>query len=504
MPIAEQNREVIYTQPNGKFTGIEALSLDKHGMDDTTDNTIPTQTVLFGRDSFGRPKVKLTFDDTPSGLVTGTINFNKQHKIDFLEQAAIDRRKFNILKFYIPAGRIDNYVNWQLNGRLDVVVNARIATPVLGAGPGLDYAAAAVQNSVQFNGESRIILRPPSISALTTTETADLNCITGLTDLDANNDIPGYPGADKMMFIGCDAGAGVTPNVLYTVNGGSTWAAFGADPFSADEHIKAIAVQFNSPTQYRLVVLRETADASNPPEIAYADITLGNESSSPTWNAVDVGSTNNDAGQSMFWPTELFNRLYVAAGGDIFVSTNQSESFGTAAYTGSTAINAWAIDEDENVWAVGASNLILREKADSRGTFETMVGPSGGGAMTAIAVADDDTIWVGNGSSLYRSSNSAASAGGWTSVKDFGTNHVVKSIQLIKNNSQLLKVVVSDTSGNEGDVWYSLDGNTFVEVTNVTNSGYNAAYFSAIDPNFAVVVGEDNGSTGVIHKVATA
>lgn len=241
--------------------------------------------------------------------------------IDYLELAAINRTVFNLLKFFIPSGRIDNYANWQLNGRLDVVTNCRVATPVLGAGPTKDYAASGVQNSVQFNGERRLILRPPSLSALTTAETADINAIDGLSDLDPNKDIPGYPGHDKVLIAACDAGSGVTPNVLYSVNGGGAWAAFGADPFSADEHIKAVAVQFITPTQYRIVVLRDTADAANPPEIAYANITLGDESSSPTWNAVNVGSTNNDAGEALLWHTLLFNRLYVAAGGDIFAKS---------------------------------------------------------------------------------------------------------------------------------------------------------------------------------------
>jgi hypothetical protein len=79
MPIAKQDREILFVQEGGPFTGIAALSLDKHGADDITDNTIPSQSVLYGRDAFGRPKPKLTFDDTPSGLVTGTINFDKQH-----------------------------------------------------------------------------------------------------------------------------------------------------------------------------------------------------------------------------------------------------------------------------------------------------------------------------------------------------------------------------------------------------------------------------------------
>lgn len=504
MTIATQDRQILYVQPDGKFTPIEPVSLDKHGSDDVTDNTVPTQSVLFGRDPFGRPSTKVVFDQAPGGLVNVTINYDKQNSIDFFETAVIERRIFNLLNFLIPAGRIDNYANWLLNGRLDVLLNCRVATPVTGAGPAKDYAGAVVANSVQLNAEKHLILLPPTLVAQTTSETEDINRIAGLTDLDPNEDIPGYPGHDKVLFAACDAGSGVTANILYSINGGGTWAALGADPFGADEHINGLAVMFMTPTQYRVIALRQTTDGSNPAEIAYTDITLGNESATPTWTNVNLtGSANGDVGESLFWPTQLFGRQYVGASGDIYVSTNQGESL-AAVYTGSNAINAFAIDKDKNVWAVGASNLILKESAENRGTFDTKVGPSGGGAMSAIAVADDDTIFVGNGTSLYRSNNGAASTGGWTAVKDFGSNHSVKKIQVIAGNSQFVRVVVSDSSGTDGDVWYSFDGgNSFKEVADLSNSGYNDAYFSEVDPNFAIIVGEDDGSTGVIHKLTS-
>lgn len=504
MAIATQDRESIFVQEEGVFNPLGILSLDKHGMDDATDNTIPGRSVLFGRDGYGRPQVKVTYDEAPSGLVTGTINFDKQGKIDYLEKAAVERAVFNLFKFFIPAGRIDIYRNWVYGGRLDVIVNCRVSTPVLGAGPNKDYAATPVQNSVQYTGDKRLILRPPSLAAQVTTEGEDLNCIAGLIDLDPNRKIPGYPGHDKIMVIGADAASGESANILITVNGGATWTAMGALPFGDDEHINAIAIGFISPTQFRVIALRETTDAAAPAEIAYTDILLGNEAASPTWVNVNVGANNADVGQAMLWDPETYERLYIAASGDIYVSTNQGQTVGTAIYTGSTAISAIHRDPNGNVWAVGASNLILKERAEVRGTFDTKVGPSGGGTMHSIAVADDGTIFVGNGTKIFRSRNDAASAGGWTQVVDFGANHQVQQIDLLANNSQLLRAIVSDTSGNEGDMHYSFDGgNSFIEVDNLANAGYNAAYFSKIDPNFVVIVGEDN-TTGVIHKVTTA
>jgi hypothetical protein len=197
--------------------------------------------------------------------------------------------------------------------------------------------------------------------------------------------------------------------------------------------------------------------------------------------------------------------MYASAGQEIFTSTNQGESW-TEAYSGSNAINAFAMDEDENIYAAGASNEILFEDEGNRDSFSAKTGPSGGGAFTALVVSNDFSggiLYAGNGQSIYKSTNNAGSAGGWTSLKDFGSNHVVQGIGLVEDNSQIMWVLVSDTTSNEGDVWYSLDGgNSFTEVTNLTNSGYNQIVFSKSDPNLAFIAGEDNGTTGVLHKLA--
>jgi hypothetical protein len=109
------------------------------------------------------------------------------------------------------------------------------------------------------------------------------------------------------------------------------------------------------------------------------------------------------------------------------------------------------------VYAVGASNVILKE-VNKSGSFVALVGPSGGGAFSAIVQASDGLLFAGNGQSLYVSNNDALNTGGWTSLKDFGSNHVIEEIFLKKGDSNHIYVVVDDTTPGNGEFWHSNDG----------------------------------------------
>lgn len=102
------------------------------------------------------------------------------------------------------------------------------------------------------------------------------------------------------------------------------------------------------------------------------------------------------------------------------------------------------------------------------------------------------------------STNNAANAGGWTQLKDFGSNKTAKSINLAGGpksgggDSQLIRVVIDDTSGGVGQEWESVDGGaTWLETTELTNTGYNAVYWSTVDDNKAIIVGDG----GVIQEL---
>jgi hypothetical protein len=460
-----------YIQPEGRGTGLEPMSKDRHGIGDGTLAQIPDRGVLWGQDDFGRPESKVEFDQPPGGLNTLDVQFDRVAEADVLDTLRMENGKFMFANFFIPAGRLNNYANWSNDGFVDAHVRCKISAGTKGAGRDKDYSGDPVINTYTISWANTVTLYPPVLTAQTIGETLDLNDIAFLGDLDPDQDIPGYAGRDKIGFAVADGDTSEDAKVWYTV---------------ADT--------------YRVIVLRSTADAAAACEIAYTDIILGGEAGTITWTTVDLGSTVNEAGEAMAWP--YYNGLYMAAAGDIYRSTNQGVS-NSLAYTGATVINQIAMDFDDNVWAVGATNTIVQEKSNNRGTFTAKVGPSGGGDFTAVEVARDGWLFAGNGSSIFRSNNLAKNTGGWTELKDFGTNHTVEAIQCIDGESQLVRVLVTDSTGNDGDIWYSLDGgNSFVMVTDLSNAGYNNWWVSEVDPNVAFIVGEDNSSVGVVHKLA--
>jgi hypothetical protein len=149
----------------------------------------------------------------------------------------------------------------------------------------------------------------------------------------------------------------------------------------------------------------------------------------------------------------------------------------------------------------GASNSILLEQ-NQNGVFAVRVGPSGGGAFTAVAQAADGRLYAGNGTSLYVSVNHAKNAGGWHLLKNFGTDRAVRKIQVIGHDSNYLRVVV-DHTGGVSEVWESIDGGfSFTQVPELTNAGYNDAYFSWVDRNLAVIVGDASAGAGVIQLLS--
>ena len=65
-------------------------------------------------------------------------------------------------------------------------------------------------------------------------------------------------------------------------------------------------------------------------------------------------------------------------------------------------------------------------------------------------------------------------------------------------------MVVDDTTPGTGEVWHSNDGgNSWNQLTELANTGYNAGYASFEDPNLFYIVGDENaGPRGVMHKVS--
>lgn len=508
MTIIKQNRVTVWYQPDGEGNAFSVLGIGEKGVG-MTGKSIPgsDRSPVYGRDSGGRPIVIAQNESPPGDSPSATIQLYERGGVDFLLKALQGGCPINVQTRANSCGSLNNPNAWDY---IEHWSSGKITDYSPGDAPSIEFAGESIVNEGTFSFQHVIRILRTSLSSLTTTETMNLLGITGLSDETCNECNVGYPGADKILFVGAAADAAAEANVLYTTNGGSSWAATSATPFSAGNYEDATYIDcfFVSKDQIRVLIGTGSSVVGTKAQTAWADVTLGAEGTT-SWTVVTLsGTATGDTITAM--KALSYDRVMAASAGDIYLSEDQGASYGaTALYTGSTAINGFAIAPDgEEAWAFGASNLILRE-LNTSGLFETRVGPSGGGAFTAMTVAGNGFVYAGNGTSIYVTKNKAANAGGWTSLKDFGSNKVVKAIQCIGGDralggdSQLLRVVVDDTAGGNGTIWESFDGGaSWQQVTALTNLGYNAAYFSQVDDNRAVVVGDAVGGYGVIHNLA--
>jgi hypothetical protein len=319
----------------------------------------------------------------------------------------------------------------------------------------------------------------------------------------------GYPGPDKVLVMGAQAATDTPANIYFSINGGSTTTVFSNLPGGNNEHLGAIAIRPLG-TGFRIVVARTVTDAGAPAEVWYATATAFDATTiaAVTWTQVAVGSTNGEIIETLFWPEH--NRLYVGTDlGDIFLSTNQGESF-TKIYDGVTAndVNCFARDADGGTWAGCLGGVLLYESPSNRNTFSVKTSPNTD-EIFSLAVANDGTIYAGQGTSIFRNNNNAATAGGWTNLKNFGSGFKVVSIwfegenKLRNGDSQIIRCVVDDTAPNDGSVWQSVDwGQSWQQVTSLANDGYNSCYHSRYG-NHAVIVGDDN-PLATLHLLSQA
>jgi hypothetical protein len=478
---------------------MKLLEVENTSMGDLTIAGLPASTPVFSRNAEGA-FVKLFNTEEPPGDassfdLTYRVQLNRRHPLyNFLVNQQED---IYLQRLAYSCPPTNDRILWKRleHYRIQASGGTKAATRDLNGSGG------SQNNTISVSVEEDIEVYRGSLSRLTTTEALSILAVAGLSK--KNSCLAGYPGRDRILVFGA-AADGAPANLLYSVNGGGTIAAFGTDstPFSVNSSITAVVVGFISETQFRVIATR-AGDAGTKPQIAYQDFSFaGSTLTAASWNVITIAAgANADDGEALAWHQDL-GRLYIAAEGDIYVSTANGESDpGAKQYTGSNAIAAFARRNDD-VWAVGASNTILVERSSLRNTFVARTGPSGGGAFTAIAFSDDGVLFAGNGTSVFKSTDEAGSTAAWTSLKDFGSAHAVRAIQCKAGSSQILRVVVDDTTPGEGSVWESEDGgNSWRLITESANDGYNAAYFLA-DIDQAVLVGDAVSSLGWIELLS--
>lgn len=462
--------------------------------------TAPEVEIIRGRDAESKFVDLATIDNPPGDAGEISIEFyGHSDTILDIEKYFIQGKPFYFQRLSFTTPPID------LRSLAKRLEHYEIAVPggTLGAGRNRDGSGGLRENTLTGALSNSVVLNlNASLSALTTGVNQDgLSLYMFSDDIDRKT---GYRGPDKVLYLGLD-NSGAAAEIYYSVTGGSSWAVLATDPtpFSETAGINNLQGMILNETQLRLFASRET-DAGAKAKFAYQNFTFGDEGTASGWTVITIAATSNGDFVTAMLKMKGASRIYLASAGDIYLSDDLGESDpGAAIFTGANALNQFYQDYDQNIWAVGASNTILAELANARGTFVARTGPSGGGAFTAIARAKDGIIYAGNGTSIFRNTNEARAAAGWTSLKDFGSNHTVKNIFCVNGSSQIVYAVVSDSSGADGDLWVSTNGGiTWTEKTNVTNGGYTQAVISRQDSNLLYIAGLASGSAAQVHKLS--
>ena len=495
----KQSEAVAWLQDLGPGSAFNPYAVGEDGMS-LTGKSIPIIGLgpVYARDRNGKPLVINVNETAPGDLPTLTITIFEKASLTVLDNLYERKCPINLQLRFVECGVLDNPFIWD---KINHWSRGQMTTYSPGDGPSLEYDGTLMQASAAISFREVITIVRNTLSALVTTEAEDLLSIAGLPDEDCNECGTGYPGADKILIIGA-ASVASAPNALITGDGGGTWAAFTNPPFATTAEFAAFAaVRLIGDNVLRVIFGNSITDVGAEAKISYLDVTFG-DLIAGTWTEKSfTGGNTGDLVTAMLWPRH--DRLYVATDAfEIFIEDQQGEDATQApSYTGSVAVRAFAASGDGKfVWAAGDTNFIARESNQS-GIFEVKNGPSGGAAFTAVAIADDDTLFAGNGQILYRTYDNAQEAGNWVSLKDFGTGFTVTRIGLIKGDSQIIRVVVSSTTA--GEVWESIDGgNSWRQIPDEANDGYNDAYFSEQKANEAVVVGNVDGSVGQIFQLS--
>lgn len=489
MAIIKRNQAAIWSNAqNGKFEGYEPLGIGSFGSEDAT---IPGagQDSTYVQDENGNPILAVLADTPPGGPPSLTLNFFEQYAKNYLRTARARGQKVGIQMRFNQYGVLSNPVGWSKIFHY----GEGIIGDETRAGAAIDYSGEGLRGSMPVNFKTAFEYIRPELTAVTlpavVADALDVHFIGAVL-----KDVTAYPGPDQVGFVAQGAASGAAAKLPVTSNGGSSWSNADADPFGTDENIISVrAFVINPQTGGRVVVQNGSAA-----EIAWADFNWSDPTAT-TW--VTVATTGN--GKALGW--KYFKELLIATASGVFLSKDAGESIDST-LSSNTNVTGFAFAPDDPglepyAYMFGASNTLLR-KLKGSASVETLVGPASGGAFTALAVANDGTIWAGNGTTLFRSSDGGTTAAGWTSVKNFGSGFRVVGIGLAKNDPEFLTVVVDDTAPGDGSVWVSADSVTFEQITVLANDGYNKVHFSETDVNLAYIVGDDDTTRPLMAKLS--
>lgn len=333
--------------------------------------------------------------------------------------------------------------------------------------------------------------REPTASA------AVLNQVSFNWDTFCNSDCGSTRKRGDIQAIATDNVGAATADVLFSTDGGFTWAAGGADPFAVSQPIKSIVnFPFGQTGTGRRWIAAMGAPAGAQGMIAYSD------SAGAAWTQVNIGGAA--AGHGATYGGGLFaldqTHIWLAsAAGYIYKSIDGGVTW-TAYETGVITAGSYTQVHffDENYGAAVAAAGVVAITRDGGLHWTAATAITGAPGLNTVQVIDSNHIWVGT-----------ATGGLWYS-NDFGTTWTQRTgwtgsgVGQVRSLSFLNPYVGFMLSNNASPVATILrtinGGYTWEAITTPTNSGMNN--IAAINENFAMACGLVNSATGTIIMAA--
>ena len=348
--------------------------------------------------------------------------------------------------------------------------------------------------------------RPPRYDAWsitagqkTTTEAQDANTIHSYVIKNCGDECGTPKDVCDTMVIGVDCNTGVTAaNVLFSFDGGNTWAAGAQDPYAAltVNVVSARMFQVGANT-VRTLVVRSTL-AATALQAAYTD-----DYGATAWTTlVNIGSTLAEAALG-HGALEVLNESNIWVGtdaGNIYKSTNGGatwavQSSAITANGGSDVYQVRFLDNDFGVAGCAAGIVIYTVDGGDNWAAATTVVTGAGEVLTIHPFTRFRWIVGTDDGEIFQTWDGGTT---WVEMTNF-TGTGTGNIESMTFVNDLDGFAAHTDAGAVGRLLRTIDGGYSwirVEPTTFATAGLNAVY--ACDINRVFAVGDDDGATAVI------
>lgn len=300
---------------------------------------------------------------------------------DWLMRQARARCPVNIYIQQSACGRLDNVLEYETgmrltNGMINSRGNSAMARGREDAGGGPPDVTG---HSFEVTGDPEVIDYRP----LLTTPRSSIAEVPGRAihwlPIDSCGDECGAAVSPCTYgIITCDNDGAATADVLFTTDGGVTWAAIASAPFAVSLAITGVTSFWLNATTVRVLVARGTTSVAAAASVAYNDLTVATEAWSG-WTSVDLPTANGDF---VPWGGGLFSR----DGRHIWACTND----GLVVFSNDYGIT-WE-DQAAPLPVGGAEPLYKIAFVDSN--YGVCVGGTGGASSVFLSTSDGGVHWA--------------------------------------------------------------------------------------------------------------